>query len=162
MKRLRRALGVAALCVAGVAGTVDVLHAQTPVDPGTAGKPKVAQAAVNVEVPAGQHRTVRLKALPRGVQIAMAAQSDGPVRLWLMDETDFRRWPSPERAIASVHVERVGSASVGIPVAGDWYLVVDNTQGAEARKLKLVVGAVKGAAGSVAPPLKIEPERREF
>jgi hypothetical protein len=126
-------------------------------------RPKLAQAAVNVDVPAGQHRNIRLKNLPKGVQIAMAAQADGPARLWLLDEADFRRWPSPERPAAVVHVERVASASVGVPVAGDWYLVVDNTQGTETRKLKLVVGAARGAqTPGGTPPLRIEPEKRDF
>jgi hypothetical protein len=156
--------------VAAFAGLILLATSAQPQSPGDApaappaSRPKVAQASVAVEVPAGQHRNIRLKNLPRGVQIAMAAQSDGPARLWLLDEADFRRWPSPERPAAVVHVERVASASIGIPVAGDWYVVVDNSQGGETRRLKLVVGAAKGtqSPGGAGSPLRIEPEKRDF
>jgi hypothetical protein len=121
------------------------------------------QAALTATVPAGTHKTLRLRNLPKDAQIAVAVQATGRVVVTFLTESDFKRYPNPEEPVFTAPVERRLSFALVMPESGNYYVVFDNTKGTEERKVQMVIRAARGAAqvpapgnpavpGSVVPP----------
>ncbi|MBX9964590.1 MAG: emp24/gp25L/p24 family protein [Burkholderiales bacterium] len=131
-----------------------------------AGAPAMAQqnqAALTATVPAGTHKTLRLRNLPKDAQIAVAVRATGRVMVTFLTEADFKRYPNPEEPVFAAPVERQLSFALVMPETGNYYVVFDNTKGTEERKVQMVIRAARGAAqvpapanpatpGSVVPP----------
>ncbi len=133
-----------------VLGTAAPLHAQ-----GT-------QATLNASVPAGVHKTLRLRNLPKDAQIAVVVQTTGRIRVVMLTEADFQRYPNPEDPVFIAPVERKLSIALTMPETGNYYVVFDNTKGTEERKVQMLIRAARGSEtvkpqpssppGSLVPP----------
>jgi len=110
-----------------------------------------AEAAMSVEVPAGQYRALRLRNLPKDVVLAVAVQVTDKLAASLVSEIDYRRYPKPEDPLFVGSVEKRLSFTVTIPQNGHYFLVFDNRQGAEAQKVKFVVRAERRQAQQPSP-----------
>ncbi len=108
------------------------------IEPGAA---VAAEAAMSVEVPPGQYRSLRLRNLPKDAVLAVAVQTPDKLATSLVSELDYRRYPKPEDPVFVGTVDRHLSFTVTIPQTGHYFLVFDNRQGAAAQKVKFVVRA---------------------
>ena len=99
------------------------------------------QVAMTVEVPAGQHRSLKLRNLVKDVVLAVVVQVPDKLGVSLVSEVDYRRYPQPEEPVFVGVVEKQMSFTVSIPQNGDYFLVFDNRQGSAAQKAKFVVRA---------------------
>jgi hypothetical protein len=147
----RRVLGVgAAVVLLALSGGA---RAQSPAP----ANPPRAQAALSADVPAGRHKVLRLRNLPRDAQVAVAIQSTGRVTVSFLGEADFKRFPQPEEPLFVAPVERSLSFAVTMPATGDYYVVFDNCKGTEAQKVKMVIRAARGA-GAPGPSRPLDPQ----
>jgi hypothetical protein len=135
-------------------GAVGPLHAQ-----GT-------QATLTATVPAGTHKSLRLRNLPKDAQIAVVVQATGRVRVAFLTEADFERYPDPQEPVFVAPVERKLSFVLTMPETGNYYVVFDNTKGTEERKVQMLIRAARGTAatpkaapppGSMLPPGPLRP-----
>jgi hypothetical protein len=123
-----------------------------------------AEAAMTVEVPAGQFKSLRLRNLPKDAVMAVGVQTNGKLLLVLVNEEDYKRFPKPEEPIFMGSVDRRLSFTVTIPAAGHYFLVFDNRRGQEAQKVKFALRAERGRAPQEQPPplqqppLQLEPQ----
>ncbi len=145
LRGLLQCLGVLALL-----GLPGAAPAQSPA-PAPARPPR-AQAALSADVPAGRHKVLRLRNLPRDAQVAVAIQSTGRITVSFLNEADFRRFPQPEEPLFVAPVERTLSFAVTMPATGDYYVVFDNRKGTEPQKVKMVIRASRGAGGGTPGP----------
>lgn len=119
-------------------------------------RPAVArsgEARLSIDVPAGQWKGVRLKNIPAGAVLGVQVDSDGPVAVLLLRAADLTRFPAPERPVFEGRTDDRLSISVLAPETGDYYVLVDNREGAEARSVALTLKGESdraGAAGSAA------------
>ena len=109
------------------------------------GPAAAAEAAMSVELPAGKHKAVRLRNLPKGAIMAVAVQTSGPIAISLLSELDYRRFPKVEDPVFLATVERKLSFTVTVPATGNFYLVLDNRRAEDARKVKFLIRAQRGA-----------------
>lgn len=148
--------GLAALLGAAALAWAPHAPAQSPAAPAGPGR---AQAALTAEVPAGRHRVLRLRNLPRDAQVAVAIQSTGRVTVSFLTEADFRRFPQPDEPLFVAPVERSLSFAVTMPVTGDYYVVFDNRKGSEPQKVSMAIRAARGTgSGAPAPARPLDPK----
>ena len=109
-----------------------------------------AGAQVSIEVPQGKTRTVRLRMLPRGAEVAVAIRASGKLRVALVSAVQLRS-PRPE-ALFRGALERRMSFKVAIPESSDYYLVLDNRRGTELVNATTTIRVARGAASPARPP----------
>lgn len=100
------------------------------------------KAAVSAEVAAASWKTVRLRGLVQGGSLAIRVQSTGPIGVFLIHERELGRLPQPVEPLFAGSLERLLSFKVSLPLAGAYYLVLDNRKGAESRSIKLAIEAL--------------------
>jgi len=110
------------------------------------------QAGLSTEVPAGEFRGLRLRNVPRGARIAIAAKATGRVAVSLLNSTDAAKYPAPGEPLFMAPVESVLSFSVVIPTTGDYVLMLDNSKGDATSKVNLLVRAARGDAAPLPTP----------
>lgn len=109
---------------------------------------EIAEARVHVEVPAGGWRSVRAEAIPKGTILSIEIVTDGRVGVLLLGAEDYARFPSPrEPSFQGSTGDRI-SASVRAPTRGDYYVLVDNRDGSDARSVDV---AIRGDTGDREP-----------
>ena len=106
----------------------------------TAGPAFAVEATINVEVPGGKWKGVRLKSLPRGVSVALSIESSDALRVIVVDSSELRRFPNTRPLFEASMEKRLGF-SVVIPRSGDYYVVLDNRKSTEPRQVKLNIKA---------------------
>jgi hypothetical protein len=113
-----------------------------------------AEAALSVEVPAGQFKRARLTNLPKDAVLAVLVQTSasGKLVVNLINERAFQNPAKPEEPIFMGSVERRLSFTVTIPETGNYFLVLDNRRGAEAQKVRLGIRAERGRSAAPPPP----------
>ncbi len=121
------------------------------------------EATVNVEVPAGKWKGVRLKSLPRGVSVALTIESTDALRVIVVDSTELRQFPNTRPLFEASMEKRLGF-SVVIPRSGDYYVIFDNRQGKEGQKVRLLVRALapKLPDAKPSPPDKDRSKERQI
>ncbi len=116
------------------------------------------QAELTTNVPAGTHKTLRLRNLPKDAQVSVAIQATGRVVVVFLTEADFQRFPKPQEPVFMAPVERRLSFALVMPETGNYYVVFDNTKGTEDRKVQMVIRAARGtAAPAPGTPAPSEP-----
>lgn len=130
MTRSRRALAAAAL---GLALAVCPPVAQA------------AQASFNVEVPAGKWKGLRVKNLPAGTEVKVEVRSEGEIRVLFLDGADLKRMPTPARPLFDGRTAGRISIKLRVPVAGNYYVILDNRGGSAPRRVRLTVAAAAPA-----------------
>lgn len=129
-----------------------------------AGSAEGAEAAMTVEVPAGQFKSLRLRNLPKDAVMAVGVQTNGKLLLVFVNEEDYKRFPKPEEPIFIGSVDRRLSFTVTIPATGHYFLIFDNRRGQEAQRVKFALRAERGRTTPQQPPpvqqppLQLEPQ----
>ena len=104
----------------------------------------------SVDVPPGKWKTVRLQHLPKDVLIALAVQSDGPLTVGFLDAPDQKQFPRIAHPLFWGQLETKLGFSVTIQQPGDYYVVLDNREGALTRQVRLTAQASLGGAAAQA------------
>lgn len=114
-----------------------------------------AQVTVNADVPAAKWKAIRLKNLPEGAKVAIQAEalSGGPLDVIFVHRDELKRFPAAVNPEFQGSIERKLSFSLTISRQGDYYVILDNRQGSEPRKARLVIRAERPrASGDPAKP----------
>jgi len=110
---------------------------------------------LNVDVPAGKWKGVRLRNLPKGAVVAVQVESSDAILVALMDSKSFQRFSKTSRPLFLGQVEKRLSFTVSIPKAGDHFLVFDNRTGAQSRAVTVTIRAARGSADQMEAANKI-------
>lgn len=102
---------------------------------------KERSADVRAEVAAGETYTARLGSLPKAAKLSIHVDSDAPVGVLLLDETDYRGFPDLEGPLFRGRMAGEHRFSLQAPAPGDYFLVIDNREGDSARAFMLAVTA---------------------
>lgn len=124
------------------------------------GAAHAAQAILNTEVAPAKWKAVRLKNLPQGAAVGLAVASSGTVGLIFVHRDELKRFPAAVNPLFQGTVERKLEFSVIIPAAGDYYVIFDNRQGTETRKVKILIRAERPRRPDAKPPSAV-PERKK-
>jgi hypothetical protein len=103
---------------------------------------QAAKAELNAEVPAEKWKALRLRNLPKDASISLRVESSGPIRVIFLHQNELRRFPEPVRPAFVGTAERRLSIRVTVPVAGSYYVILDNRKGSEAREVRVFIEAV--------------------
>ena len=103
-----------------------------------------------VDVPPGQWKTVRLQNLPKDIRIALAVKSNGPLTVGFLDAPDQKQFPRIAHPLFWGQLETKLGFSVSIQQQGDYYVVLDNREGAITRQVRLTAQASLGGAAAQA------------
>lgn len=125
---------------------------------------RAAQAMVNAEVPAAKWKAIRLKNLPAGARVGIQAEAlsgSGPLGLIFVHGDELKRFPAAVTPEFHGSIERKLSFAVTISRKGDYYVILDNRQGSEARKARLVIRAERGRSSRNPAPPRPSPGSRE-
>jgi hypothetical protein len=114
-----------------------------------------AKAELNAEVPAERWKALRLRGLPKDASVAIRVESSGPIRVIFLHQNELQRFPKPVRPAFAGSAERRLTFRVTIPIAGSYYVILDNRKGSEAREVRLLIEAV--APRRAAPKPKPQP-----
>lgn len=115
------------------------------------------EASFEVAVPAGGWKGVRLRRIPARTELAARVESDGPIAVALLDAAQYAAFPASTSAVFRGRTDGRFNFAVKAPTASDYYLLLDNREGAGPRSVKATVRAqVAGAARERDP----EPEPR--
>jgi len=93
---------------------------------------------VNLDVPAGQWKTARLKNLPKDAMVAVKVESNGEILVALLDSTS-KGTPDTSRPLFAGRVDKQLSFSVTVAETGDHYVILDNRRGSQSRAVKVVI-----------------------
>jgi hypothetical protein len=109
-----------------------------------------ADAAVAVEVPAGAHKSIRLRDVPAGTAMAVAIQSSGKLVVALVSEKQIRTPQLRASPLFRGVLERRLAFRVTIPERGNYFLVLSNRGGVEPLEVQAEIRTV-GAPRKPAP-----------
>lgn len=101
-----------------------------------------AKAELNAEVPAEKWKALRLRGLPKDASVSVRVESSGPIRIIFLHQDELKRFPKPVRPAFSGSAERRLMFRVIVPVAGSYYVILDNRKGTEAREVRLLIEAL--------------------
>ena len=112
-----------------------------------------AQALITAEVPPGKWKGVRLKNLPQSAKVTIQVESaNGGIDLIFIHGDELKRFPAAVNPEFQGTVERKLSFTVVVARQGDYYVILDNRQNSEARKVKVLIRAEPAKKpGSPAP-----------
>ena len=119
-----------------------------------------ARVSVQAEVAPSTWKTVRLRGLPRGGSLAVRVETSGPINVLLVHESELARFPKPVRPAFAGSLDRRLAFKVTLPVAGTYYVVLDNRKGAEARSVKLLIEALRPRSRSPKAPARPKTEKQ--
>ena len=104
----------------------------------------------SLDVPPGQWKTVRLQNLPQDILVALAVKSDGPLTVGFLDALDQKQFPRIAHPLFWGQLESKLGFSVTIQQQGDYYVVLDNREGAIKRQVSLTAQATLGGTAAQA------------
>jgi hypothetical protein len=110
---------------------------------------------LNVDVPSGQWKGIRLRNLPKDAVVAVQVESNGDVLVALVDAKSYQAPPDKRRPLFIGRVEKRLSFSVTTQKSGDHYLLFDNRTGPETRVVTVTVRAARGTADQMQTANKI-------
>ena len=115
-----------------------------------------ATAELSAEVPAEKWKALRLKGLTRNASLAVRVETSGPIQVILARHDEAQRFPNGLRATFSGSAERSMSFRVTVPMAGTYYVILDNRKGSETRSVRLFIEALP--ASPPKPPARPRPK----
>ena len=120
------------------------------------------RALLNVTVPAGKWKAVRLKNLPLDASISLRIESDGVIDVIFIHQDELAKFPAAVNPAFQGTVERSMSFKVVIPKAGNYHVIVDNRKDTRERKVRLDIEA-KAAPRKPdgTNPLKTPPKKEQ-
>jgi hypothetical protein len=115
------------------------------------------QATYNYEIPSGQFKRVRIVNVAEGTVLAVVVKLEGRIDVFVAygaagDKTEAEEKP-PVTARSLLHIQAVRqlSFSVRAPIAGQYYVVLDNRKGAETQAVEVTIAAQRAAQPKTAP-----------
>ena len=125
--------------------------------------PAKGPVLLNVDIPAGKWKGIRLRNLPKDAVVAVQVESSDEILVALMDSKSFQRFSKTSRPLFLGQVEKKLAFTVSIPRAGDHFLVFDNRTGAQSRAVTVTIRAARGSADQMDAANKIFKEfERQF
>lgn len=100
---------------------------------------------LNVTVPPGQWKALKLRNLPKGAFVAVEIESSGDITVAFVDTSDYEKLPHPKRPLMLGKVEKRLAFSVSIPAAGNYFVVLTNHRSRGPQEVKLTVSAARGS-----------------
>ena len=110
-----------------------------------------ADAAVQLEVPAGQSKSVRLRNLPSGTVLQVAIKSSGRLLVALVSAKQLKSPEGKPQAVFRGALERSLAFKVVVPETSDYFLVLNNVRGSETLSVETAIRAQRGAQPKPAP-----------
>ena len=114
---------------------------------------KEQSASISGTVEPGKVLTTRLGNLPKGAHVSIRVDASGDISELLIDQHDFEAFPKLKKPLFTGHTSDRLSFALRVPKSGNYFLIIDNRDGAEAREFTLAVTAsadVSEASGKVA------------
>jgi hypothetical protein len=111
-----------------------------------------ANAQLSTEVPAEKWRALRLKGLPKDGSVAIRVETSGPINVVFVHQDELERFPKPLRPQFSGHAERRLSFKISVPIAGNYYVILDNRKGDASRAVRLFIEALPARRPQPNPP----------
>ncbi len=105
-----------------------------------------ADAAVTLELPAGETRHIRLRKLPEGSTVAVRLVASGQVLVALVGAQQLKDRQKPPKAVFRGALKRNLTFRVVIPQSDDYLLVFNNRRGSEAVSIEAQIRAQRGGA----------------
>jgi len=102
-------------------------------------------ATVNLDIPPGKWKSIRLKNLPRDAVVAVQVVSNGGVAVAFLDSRDHQDFSRTSRPLFLGRLEKRVSFAVSIPAKGDYFVVLDNRSGQEPRAVTVMVRAARAS-----------------
>jgi len=102
--------------------------------------------SLNVNIPAGKWKGIRLKNLPKDTGIAVQIVSSGEIVVALVDSKGYQRFSQTPQTLFLGLVERKLGFAVSIPTKGDYFVILDNRSGQEPRTVRVTIRAARAAA----------------
>jgi hypothetical protein len=110
-----------------------------------------ADAAVSLEVPAGQSKSVRLRNLPSGTVLQVAIKSSGRLLVALVSAKQLKSPEGKPQPVFRGALERSLSFKVTVPETSDYFLVLNNVRGSETLSVQTAIRAERAAQPKPAP-----------
>jgi hypothetical protein len=104
-------------------------------------------ARVNLDIPPGKWKSIRLRNLPKDTVLAVQVVSNGEIAVALLDSQGYQRLSNMPRPLFLGRVEKQLSFSVSIPANDDYFVLLDNRPGQESRAVTVTVRAARAGAG---------------
>jgi hypothetical protein len=111
-----------------------------------------AKAELNAEVPAEKWKALRLKDLPKDASVAIRVITSGPISVIFAHQGERGSFPQAVRPAFTGTAERSLTFRVTIPVAGSYYVILDNRKGSQARTVRIQIEALPARAPEGKPP----------
>jgi hypothetical protein len=103
-------------------------------------------ASLSGEVGAGERHVTRLRNLPQSANLAIDVNTDGRLRVLILDDDQFASLPNPLRPIFTGSGDRRIRFELTVPRTGTYYVVLDNGASRASRSFSLHVQASVGGA----------------
>jgi hypothetical protein len=110
---------------------------------------------LNVTVPPGQWKALKLRNLPKGASVAVEIESSGEITVAFLDTSDYQKLPLPKRPLMLGKVQKRLAFSVAIPATGNYFVVLSNQRAREPQEVKLTVSAARGSVDQIEAADKI-------
>jgi hypothetical protein len=110
-----------------------------------------ADAAVSLEVPAGQSKSVRLRNLPSGTVLQVAIKSSGRLLVALVSAKQLKSPEGKPQPVFRGALERSLSFKVTVPETSDYFLVLNNVRGSETLSVQTAIRAERAAQPKPGP-----------
>lgn len=107
--------------------------------------------SLNVDIPPGKWKGIRLRNLPKDAVVAVQVESSGKLVVALMDSKTYRHFSETSRPLFVGQVEKRLSFSVIIPATDHYFVVLNNRSGQEPRAVKITIRATHPGAGQKEP-----------
>jgi len=107
--------------------------------------------SLNVDIPPGKWKGIRLRNLPKDAVVAVQVESNGKLVVALMDSKTYRHFSETSRPLFVGQVEKRLSFSVIIPATDHYFVVLNNRSGREPRAVKVTIRATRPGAGEKEP-----------
>jgi hypothetical protein len=114
----------------------------------TAAPATSGEASLEVAVPAGSWKGVRLRNIPVNAMLSASVESDGTIAVALLDAEQYAAFPAGTKAVFRGRTDGKLEFAVRAPVRGDYYLIVDNRGGSEVRSVQVTI---RGEVAKTAP-----------
>jgi hypothetical protein len=121
--------------------------------------PKEQSASAETSVGAHAIHKSRLGNLPGGTLVTIGLESSGELAVLLVDKRDFTAFPDVERPVFRGSLTDKLKFSITTPASGEYFLIVDNREGGEARDFTL---SVKASFDTTRVEAAVETLQREF
>ena len=121
-----------------------------------------AEAAVATEIQPGQARSIRIRSLPRGADVAVRIISSGRLLIAFIAMRQLKAPSKDSKPLFRGVVRDKMSFRVVVPEADDYVLVLSNRAGKETVKVEAEIQAVRGRSKPAPRDYSPRPEKASW